>query len=248
MPSLIDLTGQRFGRWTVIEKAESKNRAVYWKCICDCGTVKDVKAASLRNGDSKSCGCYHKEKVAQILSKTGKNNLKNILGQTFGDLTVIRPSDKRSPNGHAYWWCKCSCGNEIEVLSNRLINNNITHCGCKTILSKGEEKIKALLTINKITFEQQKIFDTCRYPSHHPARFDFWVDNKYLIEFDGKFHTIADSGWATAEKVELTKQHDEIKNQWAKDNNIILIRIPWYHYNNLIIEDLLPETSQFIIS
>jgi hypothetical protein len=37
-----------------------------------------------------------------------------------------------------------------------------------------------------------------------------------------------------------------MKNQWCLDNNILLIRIPYTHYNDLCLEDLLPETSKFI--
>ena len=61
MPAFIDLTGQKFGRWTVLEKAPSKNKAVYWICQCECGEIKEVKAASLRSGKSKSCGCLQKD-------------------------------------------------------------------------------------------------------------------------------------------------------------------------------------------
>ena len=50
MPS-INLIGQKFGRWTVIEKAPSKG-ATYWKCQCDCGTIRNVRGSSLRNGES----------------------------------------------------------------------------------------------------------------------------------------------------------------------------------------------------
>ena len=59
MSNLIDLTGFRFGRWTVVEyKGKSQ-----WLCKCDCGTVKVVRATHLRSGASKSCGCYGKEKL-----------------------------------------------------------------------------------------------------------------------------------------------------------------------------------------
>ncbi len=62
MPAFIDMTGLRFGKWTVIEQAEplKDNRGyniVRWKCQCDCGTVKDVIGTTLRSGRSKSCGC-----------------------------------------------------------------------------------------------------------------------------------------------------------------------------------------------
>lgn len=58
---LIDMTGQRFGRWTVIERAENRGSRVFWTCKCDCGEMKDVSGKSLRYGDSKSCGCLRRE-------------------------------------------------------------------------------------------------------------------------------------------------------------------------------------------
>lgn len=51
----LDLTGQRFGRWTVLKRDESKNRNVYWLCQCDCGRVVSVNGSSLRNGGSTKC-------------------------------------------------------------------------------------------------------------------------------------------------------------------------------------------------
>ena len=51
----LDLTGQRFGRWTVLKKDESKNRNVYWLCQCDCGRVASVTGSSLRYGRSTKC-------------------------------------------------------------------------------------------------------------------------------------------------------------------------------------------------
>lgn len=62
-PHIVDLTGKRFGRWTVLAYAESKKYgSVYWLCHCDCGTIKEVHGVWLRNGRSKSCGCYKKER------------------------------------------------------------------------------------------------------------------------------------------------------------------------------------------
>ena len=60
MPRLIDLTGKRFGRWAVIERAKNKAR-VQWLCRCDCGTIKTVQGQNLINGTSISCGCYREE-------------------------------------------------------------------------------------------------------------------------------------------------------------------------------------------
>jgi len=59
---------------------------------------------------------------------------------------------------------------------------------CKNchISSRGEEKIKNLLIENNIEFTTEKTFETCRFENTHAlARFDFFVDNQYIIEFDG---------------------------------------------------------------
>jgi len=62
MKTKIDLTGQRFGRLTVIEFAYIKNKKTYWRCKCDCGGEKITQYYSLKVGYTKSCGCLQKEK------------------------------------------------------------------------------------------------------------------------------------------------------------------------------------------
>lgn len=52
-----DLTGQRFGHWTVIELDRNKNNFIYWICQCDCGNIKSVRGNNLKSGDSTNCGC-----------------------------------------------------------------------------------------------------------------------------------------------------------------------------------------------
>lgn len=65
MPNFIDLTGQRFGRLTVIERGPNvtlgRVSAVAWRCACDCGTKPVVSARSLTGGNTQSCGCWRRE-------------------------------------------------------------------------------------------------------------------------------------------------------------------------------------------
>lgn len=69
MSKLIDLTGQRFGRWTVIERAPAKvtgrQATTMWLCRCDCGNAKVVSGTNLKNGASKSCGCLSTELISK---------------------------------------------------------------------------------------------------------------------------------------------------------------------------------------
>lgn len=65
MSKLIDLTGKRFGKLTVIEKAghhirKSGRKDLMWKCLCDCGNIKSVTTANLKNGCTNSCGCIQR--------------------------------------------------------------------------------------------------------------------------------------------------------------------------------------------
>lgn len=58
---LIDLTGQKFGKLTVLEKCKSLNSSTRWLCQCDCGNLTIVHATSLKSGNTKSCGCVRSE-------------------------------------------------------------------------------------------------------------------------------------------------------------------------------------------
>lgn len=71
-----DLTGMRFGRLTVISRAENKHRAVAWNCKCDCGNMRVIKADSLTSGVTKSCGCYSNEIRKTINYKHGKTKTR----------------------------------------------------------------------------------------------------------------------------------------------------------------------------
>ena len=78
MGKRIDLTGQRFGRLTVIKECgRDKGRSVLWLCKCECGNEKVVDGRSLRGGRTTSCGCYKKEKSS--------DKMKEILKEMWQD-------------------------------------------------------------------------------------------------------------------------------------------------------------------
>lgn len=65
MGKLIDLTGQRFGRLTVISQTDRRNTrgSIVWKCRCDCGKYVFVDGGPLKSGRTQSCGCLHRDNV-----------------------------------------------------------------------------------------------------------------------------------------------------------------------------------------
>lgn len=74
MPPLIDLTGKRFGRWTVLYR-DTTAKYTSWICRCECGTVKSVLSHSLIRKEEKlrstSCGCYSRECARKLMTKHG---------------------------------------------------------------------------------------------------------------------------------------------------------------------------------
>ena len=71
--NVIDISGKKYERWTVIDYAGNK----YWNCICDCGTCRKVEGHHLRSGMSRSCGCLQKEIVSKISTKHGQSKAGN---------------------------------------------------------------------------------------------------------------------------------------------------------------------------
>lgn len=249
-PRMKDLTGIKFGRLMPLFTVERPGFShKHWLCLCDCGNLKVVLPANLVKGNIHSCGCFRSEITrAHIIeiNHTRKINLKN---KVFGSLLVLDEEPEVKENTyHYYWKCICqNCGNITKVRSDILISGNKIYCECcNENLSQGERKIASILNKNNINFVSQKCFDSCRFlDTNFPARFDFYVENKYIIEFDGRQH-FKDYGnfYFNVSKIQ---EHDKIKNKWCFDNNIPIIRIPYYHLNKIAINDLRLETSHFIL-
>ncbi|WP_089087502.1 alcohol dehydrogenase [Secundilactobacillus pentosiphilus] len=84
MSRLKDLTGQRFGRLTVLQReGQSKNGNAKWLCKCDCGNLRVVDGYGLRTGQTVSCGCYRREQARKnILNKP-------VLTQNIGNWHIL---------------------------------------------------------------------------------------------------------------------------------------------------------------
>lgn len=65
MAAYRDLTGEKFGRWTVLKFVTKKAgyQEFVWRCRCECGAVANVNGSTLKGGRSKSCGCYSVDRV-----------------------------------------------------------------------------------------------------------------------------------------------------------------------------------------
>lgn len=160
--TLIDLTGQRFGKLVVLQKGEPRitpNGTYFtrWLCQCDCGNTALVDTHKLRSGHTTSCGC------AKRLIRPSKKNLE---GQRFGKLTVIRflePNEREHP--HREWLCQCDCGNQCQVGGNKLISGATTSCGCRVVERIGNLNRKYQHTNKRLYSVWQSVLSRCYAPN-----------------------------------------------------------------------------------
>lgn len=116
-----DLKGKRFGRLVTSSVAGIDCRgARIWRCRCDCGTAVLVRAGSLLEGNTRSCGCRT------------RNRGDDLTGGSYGAWRVLRRA-KKLPGGkpHARWICVCRCGKKRTVLAQNLIGGLTRSCGCQ---------------------------------------------------------------------------------------------------------------------
>lgn len=240
-----DLTDREFGRWKVICRAPNrysasgKTRSIMWKCKCKCGTIRDVGARALKTGMSQSCGCLQKERVSEALTD-------NLMDQTFGFLKVIArngshcSSKLRKSNFNAVWTCECECGEIIDVLGFSLKNGDTTSCGCKKT-SKYElytmQYLESCGYVRDVDYFKEKTYEGLKGTGGQSLRFDFLVNlhsgESVLIECQGEQHYRAADWYGGEDYLKKVKEHDSIKKQFAKDNNIRLIEV---HYKDVLYE------------
>ena len=231
--------GDKYNLLTVIGESPKRgnNGLKFWICQCECGNKKEVRGDKLQSGHTKSCGCLNTIK-----------RIKDITGNKYNFLTVIAPTDLRASSGDMLWKCKCQCGNYTYARKFDLEHEYKISCGC--IHSKGELYISTLLTANNIPYKKEYTFKDLK--DARMLRFDFAVFNdnnqlSYLIEFDGEVHYDKDNTWNGHSDVEITQKHDKMKNEYCIKNNIPLIRIPYTMRNNIQLEDIMLNTTKYLI-
>jgi hypothetical protein len=218
------LIGQTFGKWEVIYPTEKIKNNRKYVCHCECGTVRAVNAASLRANRTLSCGCK------------GQNadGIKLEPGMTWRGVKILEDTGRRTLKREIIFKCEDIYGVIFEDKSTNIKNGNTKSAG----LSANELIIYNLLKENgyKVTPHYKVELDG------FIGTFDFLVDNKYIIEYDGEQHFTP----IFNDTIEYTRTHDKAKNQYCFNNNIPLIRIPYY--KKIQLEDLLLETSEYILT
>lgn len=124
------------------------------------------------------------------------------------------------------------CGNMFNMSASAFLNNGQRCPICSE--SKGEQSIRKYLSEKNINFEKEFSFDDLLSDKGNPLRYDFAIlsNNNVvaLIEYDGEFHFEKQYKNDGFEKLQI---HDQRKNHYCKDNNIPLLRIPYWEFDNI---------------
>jgi very-short-patch-repair endonuclease len=224
-----------------------------------------IKKANLRHGNfydySKVCYINTREKVKIIcpvhgeFEQRGQDHLSGYGCYECGKIKIseLKLMDistfiekAKEKHGDKYDYSKsinnsskskiiiiCPIHGEFE----QSLSDHLKGCGCrKCKISKGVNKIVKILEANNIKFLNEYIFKECK--NEKSLRFDFYLPSYNMcIEFDGAQHFRSVEYWGGEEGLKLIRKRDKIKNDFCKENNIKLLRIPYWKIKN--IEDII---------
>lgn len=246
MAKRLDLTGNVYGELIVTEMLynyrnnnNSKPRT-YCRCHSEDGGEVIVRADALQSGATVSM---------KGAGKAGK--ITDLTGMKFGLLTAIEPTNKRASNCSVVWRCICDCGNPeiVEVAARQLVRGHTMSCGCRH-QSKWEMFIADYLASLNVIFQQQKRFVDCKNKKQSDMLpFDFYLpEHNICIEYDGEHHFHPIELWGGYEKFLINQENDNIKNEYCKNNNITLLRLPYTYSKKDIKREILNILSPVTIT
>ncbi len=148
--------------------------------------------------------------------------------------------------------CHNNCGHKYNVVPrNFLIGRRCPNCSLPNNPNTEKHIAKLLESLN-IKYKKQKTFSDCKNPKTGKSlRFDFGIYDKHdslfcLLEYDGMQHFKAIDYFGGNEALNDTKYRDNVKNNYCKQNNIKLIRIPYWDFSNL--EEVLQQELSEVIN
>lgn len=160
-----DLSGQQFGRWTVIKRVFNRKYRTEYLCKCSCGNEKIVLGCNLKRGLTLSCGCLSSEKAAE-------RKFIDLTGEKYGRLLVMEQAESNiQPNGtcKTKWKCLCDCGNYTIVDAYNLKSGHTSSCGCyNSDVSKSKieditnQRFGNLVVIERAENQKEQIMWLCQ--------------------------------------------------------------------------------------
>lgn len=194
-----DLTGQRFGRLTVIEEAgRNKSKKVLWRCVCDCGKETIVIAQQLTSGRTKSCGCLVHDvcKVVNVTHGMSGTRLHKIWCNI-----IDRCTNENSPSYKNYGGRGIKICNEWRRSFQSFYDWAMSH------------GYKENLTIDRVDNNGDYCPDNCRWTDKLTQANN--TRNNHYIEYNGERHSTAE--WARILNISYPALKHRIERGWTTE-------------------------------
>lgn len=193
--NLNDLTGQKFGKLTVIERAKNRGKVIYWLCKCECGGIIEVQSAHLKNGNTKSCGCMKGNK---------KHNMSHTRIYKIWKEMRNRCNNKKT---NVYKWYG---GRGISICSEWDNFNNFQTWAIQNGYNNN-------LTIDRIDVNGNYEPSNCRWATRKEQANN--TTRSIKITINNETHTITE--WAKIYNIPAKMIFTRIKRGWDKEEAII---------------------------
>lgn len=102
MSKFVDLTGNRFGAWTVVKFLEMQRGGSIYACVCDCGIKRDIYRSNLISGKTKSCGCQKSQAISNAKTTHGQARTRNGNSTRLYGIWSGMLNRCTNPNNRAY--------------------------------------------------------------------------------------------------------------------------------------------------
>ena len=214
--------------YTLITKKEDyKGEAMQCSFICPKHGEKTMTISNIFSGH-RCIDCSYEDRSNKIRKPV--EVVKSDI-ESFNNNKLLNPEDYVSAvTNNLIVLCGSCNRNTFTVSYANYMSHNINKCRCcASVESSGEAKIREYLENHDIQYIHEKRFSDCVDKRSLP--FDYYLqDYNAIIEYDGEQHFYPVYG---EENFAITKLHDEIKNKYCKDNQISLLRIPYWEKDNI---------------
>ena len=203
MSKLIDLTGQKFGRLTVIKRVKNQNktRSAYWLCQCECGNTTVVSSPNLKNKHAMSCGCLQQESRLT-------HSIKHGLSKTR--LYKIYLGMKKRCYNKKYFQFQHYGGRGIKICDEWLDNFMNFYNWAMTNGYTDE------LTIDRIDVNGNYEPSNCRWVTPHQQSNNTRTNR--LITYNNKTHTMAE--WAKITGLTYSAIQHRLDRNWSIEKTL----------------------------
>ena len=226
------------GEFELLESYKGKNSLKHKFLHKKCGNIIEKQISKMICDNPEYCYiCSGKNK--HKTTETYIEEVNNIYGEDVIEILGDYIDAKTPIPIH-----RNDCGHSYNVApTNLLRKKGCPKCGLRQ--SKYMDKVEEILNSMNEAYEKEKRLEECK--NMRPLPFDYYLPNRnILIEVDGEFHYIQGRFKSAQAILESVKQRDQIKTEYCKNNNIPLLRLPYFEFENFeqIIKEFLYANTE----